>query len=143
MKAKVFFHRTDRPAADAILADGFRDASGDYMTERTHEGVWLSDVPLDANEGASGDVLLVVIMALSDAEQDQFEWVEEGKPYREWLFPAALINESATILDVTALEDEALFEQKVAALRAEAEKLPADRQEQLRRTLEIQEDAER
>jgi len=22
-----------------------------------------------------------------------FEWVEEGKPYREWLVPAALLND--------------------------------------------------
>jgi hypothetical protein len=26
-----------------------------------------------------------------------FEWVEEGKPYREWLVPAAVLNEAATV----------------------------------------------
>lgn len=136
MTAKVFFHRTNRPAADAILAGGFRNTSGDYMTGETHTGVWLSDAPLDCSEGADGDVLLLIVMALSEAEQDHYEWVEEGKPYREWLFPAALINGRATILEVTGSEDEALFERKVAGLKTELEKLPADRQEQLRRELE-------
>jgi hypothetical protein len=56
MTTKVFFHRTNRLAADSILANGFRDSSGDYMMTDTRAGVWLSDVPLDANEGAFGDV---------------------------------------------------------------------------------------
>ena len=109
MKAMAFFHRTTRPAADAILAGGFRDASGDYMTKRRHTGVWLSDVPVDCNEGAIGDVLLLIVMALSQAEQDQYEWVENGKQFREWLFPSQLINERAKSIDVTAIDEETLF----------------------------------
>jgi len=26
------------------------------------------------------------------ADLAEYEWIEEGKPYREWLVPAALIN---------------------------------------------------
>jgi hypothetical protein len=26
-----------------------------------------------------------------------YEWIEEGKPYREWLAPAAVLNESAKV----------------------------------------------
>jgi hypothetical protein len=61
------------------------------MTTEEHSGVWLADVPLDSNEGADGDTLLEVtfddLAPLAD-----YEWVEEGKPYREWLVPAALVN---------------------------------------------------
>jgi hypothetical protein len=26
-----------------------------------------------------------------------FEWVEEGKPFREWLVPAAVLNDAGTV----------------------------------------------
>ncbi|MGC1844490.1 MAG: hypothetical protein WA730_19210, partial [Pseudolabrys sp.] len=26
-----------------------------------------------------------------------FEWVEESKPYREWLVPAAVLNDAGTV----------------------------------------------
>lgn len=44
------YHRTFQ--ADSVLAGGFRDARGSYLTAHIYEGVWLSDVPLDENEGA-------------------------------------------------------------------------------------------
>jgi hypothetical protein len=48
----MLFHRTD--AAEEILQDGFKDGSGMYLfdVDRPLSGVWLSDVPLDVNEGA-------------------------------------------------------------------------------------------
>ncbi|MFQ5430437.1 MAG: hypothetical protein ACE5E1_09030 [Phycisphaerae bacterium] len=52
----IFYHRTD--ASAEILINGFRDGEGTYMTEIIHRGVWLSDRPLDANEGAYGDAVL-------------------------------------------------------------------------------------
>lgn len=83
--------------------------------------MWLSEVPLDANEGAYGDALLLIVMPLSKSEQDQFEWVEEEKPYHEWMFPAALINERASsIRDVTAWHDDDTLEERVANLKAGA-----------------------
>jgi hypothetical protein len=33
-----------------------------------------------------------VDLPLSEADLDQYEWKEEGKVYREWLIPAAIIN---------------------------------------------------
>ena len=27
----------------------------------------------------------------------EFEWIEEGKPFREWLVPAAILNQAGTI----------------------------------------------
>lgn len=59
--------------------------------------VWLSNVPLDPGEGAEGDMLLEVALALSYKDLGDYEWIEEGKPNREWLVPARLINQHATI----------------------------------------------
>lgn len=47
------YHRTD--AKEKILAEGFTDAEGGYLTARLHGRVWLSDRILDANEGAVGE----------------------------------------------------------------------------------------
>jgi hypothetical protein len=89
---RLLFHRTTGPNARAILRSGFRDGAGHYMTTGRHSGVWLSDRPLDANEGAIGEVLLEIETALSDSELDFFEWKEEGKGYREFMVPAEPLN---------------------------------------------------
>ena len=53
----ILWHRTGKAAAESIFRNGFQDGRGTYMTGREHSGVWLSDQPLDSNEGACGDVL--------------------------------------------------------------------------------------
>lgn len=83
-----FYHTTNH--ADAILAEGFRDATGPYMTARLWTGVWLADRPVDANEGVIGDTVLV--LEIPEAVVKPYEWVEEGKPYREFLVPAEIVN---------------------------------------------------
>ena len=56
-----------------------------------------------------GYSVLLVDLALSGKEIAQFEWIEEGKPYREWQIPAKLINENASIRVATEEEvDEAI-----------------------------------
>ena len=45
--------------------------------------------------GTSGEALLQITIA--EDLLAAFEWVEEGKPYREWLVPAAVLNEAATV----------------------------------------------
>jgi hypothetical protein len=84
------YHRTFHVAA--ILTRGFRDHAGTYMTRSIHKGVWFSaPSPLDLNEGADGDVVLAL-----DIPEDQllrYEWIEEGKGYREFLIPAKLANQ--------------------------------------------------
>jgi len=82
------YHRTS--AADQILAGGFRDAEGNYLTPNTYSGVWVGDCPLDENEGAVGDRVLAIEVP-EEAIAD-FEWVEELKGYREWLVPAEVLN---------------------------------------------------
>jgi hypothetical protein len=89
--------------AESILRDGFRDTHGCYLTDREFSGVWFSDRPLDSNEGAWGNALLRVEIACTESEISEFEWIEEGKAYREWLIPAAFVNPLA---DVSLTEDE-------------------------------------
>lgn len=90
-----FYHRTTNAAAEAILRGGFRDGRGTYLTANSYEGVWISSVPLDGNEGAHGDVLLAVDIPIQRVRE--FEWVEEGKGYREFLVPAAVLNTHARV----------------------------------------------
>lgn len=91
------YHWTSAAAAQDILRDGFRDATHRYLADREFSGVWLSEVP-DANNGDPGaDVLLEVNLALGAEAIADYEWVEDGKPYREWLIPAAVLNANARI----------------------------------------------
>jgi hypothetical protein len=73
------------------MAAGFRDAVGYYMTTTRHRGVWVSDVPLDGNEGAVGNILLAV--ALPEDVFARYEWVQTPSfGYREALVPARILN---------------------------------------------------
>ena len=93
----LLYHRTTKHAAESILRDGFQDGEGTYMTTEWRRGVWLSDRPLDINEGARGDVLLRVELTCDEADLKHWEWREESKTCREWLVPAALVNGQAKV----------------------------------------------
>jgi hypothetical protein len=66
------------------------------MTPNTYRGVWLADAPLCENEGAGGDTVLAV--EIPEDVLTEWEWVEEGKPYREFLVPASVLNEYPRIV---------------------------------------------
>ena len=83
------YHRTNR--ADDILENGFRDGKGTYMTSMMLEGVFLSDRPLDENEGAHG--LVVLKLEIPESVLVPYELVEEDKPYREFCIPAETVNQ--------------------------------------------------
>jgi hypothetical protein len=90
----ILYHVTTPDAADAILKTGFRDATGTYLTDQRWSGVWLSNVPLGVNEGAPpSHIVLEVILNKAESELADYEWVEEGKIYREWLIPARIVNQ--------------------------------------------------
>ena len=98
------YQRTTRAAARAIIAYGFRNSWGYYLTDRLWYGVWLSDRPLASsdrplasNEDAGGDTLLAVELDVPDAELAEYAWVDVTKPYREFLLPADLLNDRATV----------------------------------------------
>ena len=93
-----YFHRTTVRAAAAILKGGFKDGMGRYLTVHVSSGVWISNVPLNENEGAEGDVLLTVEVPRKLIEP--YEWVEEGKGYREFLVPAKVLNMHGRIVRI-------------------------------------------
>jgi hypothetical protein len=87
------YHVTDQ--AEQILSEGFRDGVGKYGTDADLRGVFLSDQPLDANEGAVGNDMLIVEIPVSLV--GEFELVEEGKTYREFLVPASVLHAHAQV----------------------------------------------
>ena len=97
------FHRTS--SCQQITQGGFRDGRGTYLTSKVWDGVWLSDVPLDLDEGAEGDDLLLIEMPENVVEK--YECVEDGKTYREFLIPAEVVNRyPARLADDDDLADE-------------------------------------
>ena len=88
------YHATSSEAADAIEREGFRDARdarGTHLIAEAFSGVWVADLPLDSDEGPpSSDAFFIINIPEPDIAD--FEFVEEDKPYREWLIPADLLN---------------------------------------------------
>lgn len=85
-----FFHITDNANAEAILKDGFRDATRYYLTDQEHTGVWVSSEPFDGQYQNDGVTLFTI--EIPEDVISEFKWVEEEKLIREWLVPAALLN---------------------------------------------------
>lgn len=83
----LVYHRTDH--AEAIMREGFRD--GSYMLSIGEQrGVFVSaDSPLDENEGACGDTVLVI--EVPERLFVDYEWVQDIG-YREAMIPAAKLN---------------------------------------------------
>ena len=96
----TFYHSTTPEAAMEILASRFKDGTGSYLTNREFSGVWLADRPLDESEGCKGSTVLAV-SGLDESEIASYEWVEEAKPYREWLVPAVTLNEKVIVEPVS------------------------------------------
>ena len=95
----ICYHTTD--AVEVILDHGFRDATGSYGLSFEITGVFLGDSPMGVAEGATGNQVLRVEFP-DDVDLNDFELVEEGKPYREWCVPAELINARATVTKMRA-----------------------------------------
>lgn len=92
------YHRTSLEAAEQILRSGFRDSTGIYCCgEIEATGVFVSDIPLDTGQGAKSNDVLLRIYLPSEEEIAEYEWVNEGSPYREWCVPAELLNGSGRI----------------------------------------------
>lgn len=100
----IFYHRTNADNARAIIDGGFKNSSGYFLNNRIWTGVWLSSVPIDSEAGEGKDALLMVKLGLDERELSRWEWTAEGKSYREWLLPAAIVNRSATVETVNQLE---------------------------------------
>lgn len=106
----ILWHRTSEAGASAILASGFVDAST-FIGGIELQGVWLSNWPLDAGQGAKGPALLRVTVAATVADLEPFEVVDESgdATYREWCVPAAWLATRAT-LELTDDDDPRILE---------------------------------
>jgi hypothetical protein len=76
--------------ANTILIDGLEDWNHAFRFNIRHTGVWVSDRPLEADEGPRGDAVLV--FEIPESAIREFEWARDGADHREWLLPAALLN---------------------------------------------------
>ena len=85
-----FYHSTTKKALKSILKNGFKDGTGYYRTCELFTGVWLSNKPLDENEGTQGHCILRISIPIDKILK--YEWIELGKPYREFLVPAKVVN---------------------------------------------------
>jgi hypothetical protein len=87
------YHITTKDTATKILAEGFRDGES---AQPLFAGVWLSNTPLDGNEGAYGDTVLMVQFRVHLRRLSRFVVIEERKNYREWVLRATYIARHAT-----------------------------------------------
>ena len=53
-------------------------------------GVWVSDVPLEANQGGVGNTFLT--LDIPEAEIAPYERYQPAREYREFLVPAEILN---------------------------------------------------
>jgi hypothetical protein len=60
------------------------------VTSQIWRGVWFSNRSLGEDEGARGKTVVRLDIPLREIRH--YEWVEEGKPNREWMIPAKLAN---------------------------------------------------
>ena len=99
----ILFHRTLVSLARAIVKEGFTDEKwgfgDDEQTGRalTAVGVWLTDRPVDLDDGPPGAAVLEVELEASEEELAAFEihGVLEGA--RLFVVPAGFVNPRANV----------------------------------------------
>jgi hypothetical protein len=88
------YHLTSVESGNSIEADGFRDNTAPpYMTRSEHKGVWVSDIPLMLLCPLDDDDVVCFEIEVPEDALAPHEWIEEGKRYREFLVPSAVLNE--------------------------------------------------
>jgi hypothetical protein len=98
------YHRTTTEAVQSIMENGFKDSTGNWMMSESFAGVFFANRPLDCNEGTKEGGLLAI--DIPDSILGSYEIEEEGKPYREFLIPAKLVNEYGPPLPFDEFDDE-------------------------------------
>ena len=91
------YHGTTLANAEQVAENGFQDLtsnfglySGTSGEPVNTTGVFFSDLVLDENEGVCSQAYFV--LEIPNEHLASYEWIEEGKGYREWCIPAALAN---------------------------------------------------
>ena len=100
----IFYHRTTAENAHSIMEGGFMNSAGYFLNNRVWTGVWLSARPLDTDDGAEGDTVLMVKLDIPEHQLARWEWRAEGRRYREWLIPAQLVNNCMAVEMVYQLD---------------------------------------
>ena len=93
----IFYHRTNAVDAREIIDSGFSNASGYFMNNRIWTCVCLSSIPIEGEPDAEVDSLLMVKLKIDERELSRWEWAGQGRSYREWLVPAAIVNRCAVV----------------------------------------------
>jgi len=86
------YHLTKMGNAAGIATNGFRNGTGTYLTRSQRAGVWVSDRPLLIESNIDPDDAVCFEVEIEEAALAAFEWFEDGKPYREWLVSAEVLN---------------------------------------------------
>ena len=104
------YHGTTLANAEQVVRKGFQDVTSNFglYSAATNEpvnttGVFFSDLVLDENEGVCSEAYLV--LEIPSEHLASYEWIEEGKGYREWCIPAALANSFFTNRTIYSWED--------------------------------------
>ncbi len=100
----LLFHRTSIGEAGNIMKDGFHDQKWSFDLRDVHtgqpvkmSGVWLTDRPLDDEEGPRGDAVLEVNLDLPDTDIFEYELHGAFEGIRLWVIPAAVVNRRSAV----------------------------------------------
>jgi hypothetical protein len=99
----ILFHRTSIGEAREIVHHGFVDEKWAFKVrgavgEPTKlVGVWLSDRPLNEQEGPDGDAVLEVTIGLSEDALNRFEVESVFWDARLWVVPSELLNPHVSV----------------------------------------------
>ena len=100
----TLYHRTSIGDARTIVRNGFEDQKWRFEHEdagpedvKKAVGVWLSDRPLDQEEGPHGDAVLEVALDVSEDSLGSFQLEGVLWDARLWIVPAELINAHANV----------------------------------------------
>lgn len=99
----LLYHKTTIGRARDILTNGFEDEKWrfeerDARIEKRLKvlGVWLTDRPLEEDEGPRGDALIEVDLDLDQEVLDVYELEGMLEGARLWVAPAQLVNAHAS-----------------------------------------------
>lgn len=97
------YHRTTIGDARAIVQNGFENQKWRFEHEDASTevkkalGVWLSDRPLDGEDGPPGDAMLEVVMDASEESLELFQLQGAVWDAKLWIVPAEVVNARSTV----------------------------------------------
>ena len=104
------YHGTTLANAEQVARNGFQDVTSNFGLYSAASGepvnttgVFFSDLVLDENEGICSEAYFV--LDIPNEHLASYEWMEEGKGYREWCIPAALANSFFSNRTIYSWED--------------------------------------